>query len=152
MLLQPPFSLDSIEPYSANTMPSDLQSLLSEATDFNFPFTLQFSQPSLSYLPPANQIQISHARNFAYSNAIGLPGLASSNFSEWNSFDGRQFNHRTSMLSVASHENLIAAQNPAYMHLLQHVATLSKDCNVLQAQILVLECVFVDIFTCKTTH
>ena len=91
------------------------------------------------YFPSTTQNQTTQSHDFPFPNALGLSEVASSSSSNWNwdSLHGRTNQHH--VLSMASHEYLVNARNNAYMQLLQHVSTLSKDLDIQEAKYLSLE-------------
>ena len=111
-------------------------------------FTPQLNSLGSSYCPSATQNQISQSHNDTPLNTLGHSGYPSSSSSNWtwNSQHGlRHTQAETStnqhILSVASHENLINARNPAYMQLFQRVSDLTKELSLQEAKFFSLECV-----------
>ena len=111
-------------------------------------FTPQLNSLGSSYCPSATQNQISQSHNYTPPNTLGHSGYPSSSSSNWtwNSQHGlRHTQAKTStnqhILSVASHENLVNARNPAYMQLFQHVSDLTKEFSLQEAKFFGLECV-----------
>jgi hypothetical protein len=78
----------------------------------------------------SNQVPTSHG------HARQLNSLGLSSVSNWAPSDLKP---NLGMLYLASHENLLASQNPAYMQLGQRLASLMKESEILQAKFSVLE-------------
>lgn len=130
-----PFPFDPPTSYS-NSL--EVQSLSSES-ESSTPFT---PYANLSCFVPANHHHNGQNHSeFVNSNALGLSGLSGqSSLSTWSPLNRKSNNH---LLSIASHESLLAAPNPAYMQQCQRVSSLRKELELLQVKFSTLECVII---------
>lgn len=95
----------------------DMQGFYSEANDLRAPLATPFS------IPPGPGTG-SNTNSMAISNPSWVASNNQQNFQ---------------ILSVATHEHLIGAQNAAYKQLCQRISSITKDHEILQAKYATLE-------------
>ena len=142
--LNSPFRLNSSQQFSLEMRGVSLSPDSFDCDSSRRAFTPQLNSLGSSYFPSATQNQTAQSHNYTHPNTLGHSGQASSSSSDWtwNSLHGlRQTETNQHILSVASHENLVNACNPAYMQLLQRVSDLTKDLAIQEAKFFGLECV-----------